>query len=440
MSRRAPDTCPLTDICPICMMHVMVLGAGVTGVTTAWYLRAAGYSVSVIERQPGPALETSFANGGQISISHPEPWSSPSAPLIALRWLGREDAPLRMHLGTDPARWRWILGFLRECLPHRHRRNADAIAALAVHSGNCLRALRTQLGLEYDQQQRGILHLFRAPGEMHDARHKLGLLERHGIRAQLCDVDQCVAIEPALRAFSSSLAGALFAPDDESGNANRFTVALADQARAAGVRFHYDTRIKALRQSDHRISGIDVAGADDTTVTLRADAYVVCLGSHGAALLAPLGERLPIYPVKGYSVTVPLLDPALAPSVSLTDESRRIVCSRLGDELRVAGTAEICGYDASANAARCAPLLTWLDAAFPGAADLDRARPWAGLRPCTPSNVPIIGRGGYPNLWYNTGHGSLGWTLACGSAQVLADLVTGARPAVDGFPFRRQPT
>ncbi|MBI1906245.1 MAG: D-amino acid dehydrogenase [Rhodocyclales bacterium] len=418
-------------------MHVMVLGAGVTGVTAAWYLRSAGYAVSVIERQPGPALETSFANGGQISISHPEPWSSPSAPLIALRWLGREDAPLRLHLGTDPARWRWILGFLRECLPHRHRRNADAIAALAVHSGNCLRALRAQLGLEYDQQQRGILHLFRAAAEMQQARHKLGLLSRHGIRAQLCDVDQCVALEPALRGFASTLAGALYAPDDESGNANRFTGALAEQARAAGVKFHYDTRISAIRHGDARISGVDVTYADETTETLRADAYVVCLGSHGPTLLAPLGERLPIYPVKGYSVTVPLHDPALAPSVSLTDESRRIVCSRLGNELRIAGTAEIRGYDVGASAARCAPLLKWLDAVFPGAADLDRARPWAGLRPCTPSNVPIIGRGGYTNLWYNTGHGSLGWTLACGSAQVLTDLITGAHPAVDGFPFRR---
>jgi D-amino-acid dehydrogenase len=422
------------------MMHVMVLGAGVTGVTTAWYLRRTGCTVSVIDRQPGPALETSFANGGQISISHPEPWSSPSAPLIALRWLGREDAPLRLRLGTDPARWRWMLGFLRECLPHRHRRNAGAIATLAVHSGHCLRELRTQLGLEYDQQQRGILHLFRTPEEMRSAHHKLALLNRYGISARLCNMDQCVALEPALRSFSSTLAGALFAPDDESGDANRFTVALADQAHAEGVAFHYDTHINAIRQDGARVTGVDVSGASNTSDTLRADAYVICLGSYSAALLAPLGERLPIYPVKGYSVTAPLRDPALAPSVSLTDESRRIVCSRLGDELRVAGTAEISGYDASADPARCAPLLKWLETAFPGAADLDRARPWAGLRPCTPSNIPIIGRGGYANLWYNTGHGSLGWTLACGSAQTLADLMTGACPAVDGFPFRGPPT
>lgn len=418
------------------MMHVMVLGAGVTGVTTAWYLRNAGYSVSVIDRQPGPALETSFANGGQISISHPEPWSSPSAPLIALRWLGRDDAPLRMQLGTDPARWRWILGFLHECLPQRHRRNAEAIAALAVHSGACLRTLRTQLGLEYDQQERGILHLFRAAGELQMAQHRLGLLNRHGIHARLCDSDECVEIEPALRSFSSQLAGALYAPGDESGNANRFTVALAAQACAAGVEFHYGTHIDHITHDGNRITGLDIVHQDGSTNTLGADTYVLCLGSHSPALAASLGERLPIYPVKGYSITLPLLDPTLAPCVSLTDESRRIVCSRLGGELRVAGTAEISGYDVSTNPARCAPLLKWADAMFPGAADLANARPWAGLRPCTPSNVPIIGRSRCTNLWYNTGHGSLGWTLACGSAQALTDLMAGTRPAVDGFPFR----
>lgn len=421
---------------PLKKMHVMVLGAGVTGVTTAWYLRAAGYSVSVVDRQPGPALETSFANGGQISISHPEPWSSPSAPLIALRWLGRADAPLRMHLGTDPARWRWLLGFLRECLPSRHRRNAEAIAALAVHSGRCLRELRARLGLEYDQQERGILHLFREASELRAARHKLELLNRHGIDARLCDRDECTEIEPALRAFSAQLAGALYAPGDESGNANRFTVALAAHACAAGVQFHYGTRIDRITHDGARATGVRIIHADGSADTLGADAYVLCLGSHGPGLVAPLGERLPIYPVKGYSVTLPLRDPARAPCVSLTDESRRIVCSRLGDELRVAGTAEISGYDASPDAARCAPLLKWVDTVFPGAADVANARPWAGLRPCTPSNVPIIGCGRYTNLWYNTGHGSLGWTLACGSAQALVDLLAGKRAAVEGFPFR----
>lgn len=417
-------------------MHVMVLGAGVTGVTSAWYLRSAGYSVSVIDRQPGPALETSFANGGQISISHPEPWSSPSAPLVALRWLGHEDAPLRLRLGTDPARWRWILGFLHECLPQRHRRNTEAIATLAVHSGACLRTLRTQLGLEYDQQERGILHLFRTAGELRAARHKLGLLSRHGIHARLCSPYECVEIEPALRSFSSRLSGALYAPGDESGNANRFTTALAARAGAAGVKFHYGARIERIKHDGNRITGLDIVDSGDNATTLGADAYVLCLGSHSPALVSALGERLPIYPVKGYSVTLPLHDPALAPCVSLTDESRRIVCSRLGDELRVAGTAEISGYDANPDPGRCAPLLKWVETLFSGAADLAHARSWAGLRPSTPSNVPIIGRSRCTNLWYNTGHGSLGWTLACGSAQILAELMTGGRAAVDVFPFR----
>lgn len=418
-------------------MHVMILGAGVTGVTTAWYLRAAGFTVSVVDRQPGAGLETSYANGGQISISHPEPWSSPAAPFIALRWLGREEAPLRISLSADPARWRWLLAFLGECLPHRHRRNAHAIAGLAVHSGHCLRALREQTGLRYDQQTRGILHLFHDHATWAGTRHKLDFLTRHGIPARLCAPDECAAIEPALSGSSVRLAGGLYAPGDESGNAMRFTCALAEQARAAGVRFYYDTSITRLQRNQGRISGVRVSNPAGQAQTLGADAYVLCLGSHGPNLVSLPGERLPIYPVKGYSVTVAVRDPARAPSMSLTDESRRIVCSRLGDTLRVAGTAEICGFDTQPHPERCEPLLNWVEAVFPGASDRANPNYWAGLRPCTPSNVPIIGRSACSNLWYNTGHGSLGWTLACGSASSLADLMCGRTPPVDGFPFLR---
>lgn len=420
-------------------MHVLVLGAGVTGVTTAWYLARAGFDVSVVDRQPAAALETSHANGGQISISHPEPWANPAAPLTALRWMGREDAPLLFRPHADRAQWSWAAAFLRECLPGRTQRNTTAIARLAVHSGACLRALREETGIAYDQLRRGILHLFFTPAEFAHGRGRVPQLGALGISARACSADECLAIEPALAALRPSLAGGLYAPDDESGDACRFTQGLAERAAAAGVRFHFGTTVMAIRAAAGRIDGIAVHDAAGRVGMLTASAYVVCLGSYGRQLVAPLGERLPIYPVKGYSVTVPVLDPQRAPTVSLTDESRRIVCSRLGERLRVAGTAELNGYDTAINNARCQAILDWLQTRFPGATDLSQAVPWAGLRPATPGNVPLIGRSRLLNLWYNTGHGTLGWTLACGSADALARLMSGEPPPVADFPFLRGP-
>lgn len=412
----------------------MVLGAGVTGVTTAWYLLQAGFEVSVVERQPGPALETSFANGGQISVSHPEPWSSPAAPTIALRSIGRAEAPLRLRIGLEPARWTWLLRFLHECSPARHLRNADAIASLAVHSAECLRQLRADTGLQYEERTRGILHLLYNERELEHAEARMALLERHGIPCELRTPEECAVIDPALAHLVPQLAGGLYAPNDESGNARLFTARLAELAARAGARFHFNTEITALERNAGRLRAVQVRTADGTD-RLSADAFVLCLGSHGARLLAPHGELLPIYPVKGYSVSVPVVDEALAPTVSLTDESRRLVASRLGENLRVAGTAEICGYDASPNPARTRPLLRWIDELFPGACDTARAEMWAGLRPCTPSYVPIIGRSKIDGLWLNTGHGSLGWTLACGSAQLLSTLISGRTSNVPDFPL-----
>ncbi len=416
-------------------MHVIVLGAGITGVTTAWYLTQAGFDVSVIDREPAAALETSFANGGQISVSHPEPWANPSAPLTALRWLGRADAPLLLRPQLDAAQWRWVLAFLHECLPHRSRRNTDAIASLAVHSADRLRALRAATGITYDHLERGILHLFFSEKEFGHARERIGVLASHGIRAEACGPADCIRIEPALASLRADLVGGLYAPDDESGDAHRFTQALADRAREAGVRFHFRTTVSRIARLGGRIDGIEVTDEAGRPGILKADVYVLCFGSYGARLVAPLGERLPIYPVKGYSVTVPVADPSRAPCVSLTDESRRIVCSRLGDRLRVAGTAELSGFDTTLHPERCRSILEWLDSRFPGAGDTAKAQMWAGLRPATPSNLPLIGRSRLPNLWYNTGHGTLGWTLACGSADSLADLMSGRRPKVEAFPF-----
>ena len=413
----------------------MVLGAGLAGVSTAWYLHQAGFEVSVVDRQPEAGRETSFANGGQISISHPEPWSNPATPLLALRWLGKPDAPLQFHPRADSEQWMWALKFLHECLPWRSRRNTEAIAALATFSGERLRALRAETGITYDHRERGILHLFFTAEEFRHAPGRAALLSRFGIAARVCDVEECMAIEPALASQRERLAGGLYAPGDESGDAFRFTQALAERLRERGVRFHFSTGITALSANMGRINGVEVRDAEGRTGMLPAQAFVVCLGSFSPQLVAPLGERLAIYPVKGYSVTAPVADPARAPEVSLTDESRRIVCSRLGDRLRIAGTAELAGFDTELRPERVRAILDWVQLRFPGAIDASQASPWAGLRPATPGNLPIIGKGSYDNLWFNTGHGTLGWTLACGSAAALAELMLGRRPAPQ-FPFR----
>jgi len=419
-------------------MNVMVLGAGITGVTTAWFLHQAGFHVSVIERQEDAAQETSFANGGQISVSHPEPWANPSAPLVALRWIGRAGAPLKLHPRLDTKQWQWMASFLRECLPWRSRRNTAAIAALAVHSLAELRRLRDDAGItySYDARGRGILHLFFDAVPFARAKGRIGELAAFGIELRPCTATQCAEIEPALAASVPHLAGGLYAPNDESGDAMRFSQALAKVLAADGVRFHYGTHIERLRAADAlRITGIDVCHAGGRE-TLSADAVVICLGSHGQQLLRPLGERLPIYPLKGYSITAPVRDNTRAPQVSLTDESRRIVCSRLGERLRIAGMAELGGYDLEIDPARIAAMLEWAETRLPGTLNRERAVPWAGLRPATPGGLPIIGRGQHhENLWLNTGHGPLGWTLACGSASALAALMSGEKPPVE-FPFR----
>jgi len=420
-------------------MHAIVLGAGITGVTTAWYLRRAGFEVSVIDRQDAAGQETSFANGGQISVSHPEPWSNPAAPLIALRWVGRAGAPLRLRPRIDHAQWQWLLAFLFECLPMRTRRNTAAIASLAVHSLDELQRLRVEAGIAeaYGARARGILHLFFGAREFERAQTRVAALTRFGIALEACCATRCAEIEPALTTLAPRLAGALYAPDDESGDAMLFCRALAGVLANDGVRFHFGVDIERPGFDAGRIENINIRHADGRLESLHADTYVVCLGSFSRPWLRPLGVTLPIFPLKGYSITAPLADPARAPQVSLTDESRRIVCSRLGERLRIAGTAEVNDYNLDIDPARIESMLEWADSRLPGAIARDRAEPWAGLRPATPGGVPLIGRSGrYENLWLNTGHGPLGWTLSCGSASALAALMKGEEPGVD-FPFRR---
>ncbi|MBK8337620.1 MAG: D-amino acid dehydrogenase [Sterolibacteriaceae bacterium] len=416
-------------------MRIAVLGAGLAGVTSAWYLARDGHQVTVIDRQPGAGLEASFANGGQISVSHPEPWANPGAPRQVLRWLGREDGPLLVRPRADLRQWLWSLAFLRECLPARTRRNTAAIARLALFSLQSLRELRAQTGIAYDQSNYGILQTFFTQRDWGRADINVRMLRDHGIEAQTCSPARCVEIEPALADCTDTLYGGLYAPQDESGDAFLFTQRLAELCLDAGVNFCFERTIDRLTTRDGNVSQVLMRTAGGPVETLSADAYVMSLGSYSAGFAATLGERLPIYPVKGYSVTLDLDPTALAPRVSITDESRRIVCSRLGNRLRIAGTAELAGYDCSINSVRCRSILARACALFPHLGNTQAAQYWAGLRPATPSNVPIIGRSRLSNLWFNTGHGTLGWTLGCGSARALADLIGGRRAAVD-FPFR----
>ncbi|MBR0565409.1 D-amino acid dehydrogenase [Azoarcus sp. L1K30] len=415
-------------------MKIAVLGAGVVGVSSAWYLARAGFDVTVIDRQPGVGLETSFANGGQIAVSHAEPWANPSTPLKALSWLGREDAPLLFRLRADPALLGWTLRFLRECLPGRARRNIRHIVALANYSRLCLGRLRhelaTQGGLQYDHLEKGILHFYTDADEYRRAMHAARIMREFGCNRRLLGVDECVALEPALAASAASLVGGDYTTEDESGDAHVFTRQLAAHCRRVGVQFRLGESIRALDSAQGVVKGVLTAAGE----RIEADAYVVALGSYSPLLLRPLGLNIPVYPAKGYSATLALSADSVAPTVSLTDDGHKLVFSRLGNRLRVAGTAEFSGYDLSPNPARSDALLERTRSLFPSLNEAAEPEVWCGLRPVTPSSVPLIGRTGLPNLWLNTGHGTLGWTMACGSGAVLADLVGGREPAVS-FPF-----
>ena len=414
-------------------MKILVLGAGVVGTTSAWYLRAAGHEVTVVERQNAAGLETSFANGGQISVSHAEPWANPHVLPRLIKWLGRDDAPLRWRWRADLAQLSWGLRFLRECLPGRTEANIAAIVRLALYSRGQLQALRAELDLDYDQLQRGILHIYTNREEFARAIEAGRIMARYGLERQVVDVETCLAIEPALGACAPQLLGGDYTASDESGDAHRFTQALAARARNAGVNFLFETKIEKIAAAGGRIAGVVVNNSHGAAL-LTADAYVVALGSYSPLLLKPVGLRLPVYPAKGYSATLTLTPGTLAPTVSLTDDEFKLVFSRLGQRLRIAGTAEFNGYNLALDPVRCQALMQRAQQLFPELVFDGEPQFWCGLRPATPSNVPFIGRSRLPNLWLNTGHGTLGWTMACGSAAALADLIDGKRPTPE-FPF-----
>ena len=416
-------------------MRVTVLGAGVVGVASAWYLAADGHEVTVIERQPLPAQETSFANGGQISVSHAEPWANPRAPWTALKWLGREDAPLLWRLRADPAQWAWGLRFLRECTTARARANVGAIVRLGLASRAALQSLRRELGLEYDQLERGILHFYTDAREFEHAIPQAALMRDFGCERVPQTAAECLAIEPALAGSRVPIVGGTYTAGDESGDARKFTQALAQRAALRGVRFRHGETVAGLECGGSRLTGVRLASGE----CVAADITVLALGSYSPLFLKPLGIRLPVYPATGYSVTLALPDGVAAPTVSLTDDGHKIVISRLGQTLRVAGTAEFNGYDTAINPVRCAALRLRIGEVFPALAGANEVDRWAGLRPATPGNVPLVGDmsgAGLAGLWLNTGHGTLGWTLACGSGRLLADLVCGRDPGLDASPYR----
>jgi len=408
-------------------MKIAVLGAGVVGVTSAWYLARAGHEVTLIERQAAAAMETSFANGGQISTSHVEPWANPATPKEVLKWLGREDSPLLFRLRADPHQWAWGLSFLRECLPARARANAAQIAAINRYSRTQLLALRAETGIEYEQQTRGILHFFQDRRAL-DAAVAAAAAERLlGLDLRVLSADECVALEPALSTCVAPVVGGVWAAADESGDAHKFTQALALLCAGRGVEFRYGRRIEGIETGRGRVLHVRL----DQGEAVAADAYIVALGSYSPLLLRPLGISIPVYPLKGYSITIPLAAGDVAPQVSLSDGAYKLVTSCLGNRLRVAGTAELTGYDTSINEGRCRAIVRRTFELFPKAGRAEDAQFWAGLRPATPGGVPCIGRTRYANLYLNTGHGTLGWTMACGAGAAIADIVSGRKPEAD---------
>jgi D-amino-acid dehydrogenase len=415
-------------------VKVLVLGAGVIGTTTAWFLSECGHDVTVVERHSAAALETSFANGGQISVSHVEPWANPEAPFKILRWLGQADAPLLFRPRLDVQQWRWGLQFLVECLPSRTRRNMLQILAISKYSGEVLRNLRAATGLHYDDLQRGILQIYTDRGGFDAAAAAAELVRQYGIAREVKTALECIAIEPSLKHRRDWIAGGTYTASDETGDARKFTQSLAALAVQRGVSFRYGITIESLAAAGGAVTGVRTVDEQHRREVLAADAYVMCLSSYTPKLLAPIGITALVYPAKGYSATLKIVDPAAAPTVSITDDAKKIVFTRLGDRLRVAGTAELSGYNLDLNPVRCEALTRRAYEWFGDAVDTRQPEYWTGLRPATPSNVPIIGRTRYPNLYLNTGHGTLGWTMSCGSGKAVADLVSGRKPEVD-FEF-----
>ncbi|MBV8259949.1 MAG: D-amino acid dehydrogenase [Paraburkholderia sp.] len=405
-------------------MRVVVLGSGVVGVASAWYLARAGHEVTVIERETGPALETSFANAGQISPGYAAPWAAPGVPLKAIKWMFEKHAPLAIRLDGTKFQLQWMWQMLQNCTTERYALNKGRMVRLAEYSRDCLQALRADTGIQYEGRTGGTLQVFRTQQQFEGAAKDIAVLKDANVPYELLTSAELGRAEPALAAVSGKLTGGLRLPDDETGDCQMFTTRLAAMAEQLGVKFRYNTPIDGLVMSGDRIAGVQCGGE-----LVRADSYVVALGSFSTKMLAGV-VKIPVYPLKGYSITAPIVNADAAPVSTVLDETYKIGITRFDDRIRVGGMAEIVGYDKTLKQARRETLEMCVNDLFPGGGDTTQATFWTGLRPMTPDGTPIVGRTPISNLFLNTGHGTLGWTMSCGSGQLLADLISGKQPAI----------
>ena len=411
-------------------MRILILGSGVIGVTSAYYLALAGHEVTVLEREDGAALQTSFANAGQISPGYASPWAAPGVPLKAIKWMVEEHAPLSISPDGSLFQLQWMWHMLMNCRASRYAINKNRMVQLAEYSRDCIKDLRAQTGIEYEGRQQGTLQLFRTQQQFDAAQKDIAVLKQTGVPFELLTTQQLAQIEPALARVSDKLVGGLRLPNDETGDCQLFTTKLAAMAEQLGVQFTYGVNIEGLVVEGGQIAGVKVANQ----ATLKADAYVVALGSYSTKLLKGL-VNLPVYPVKGYSITVPIVKPEYAPVSTILDETYKIAITRFDNRIRVGGMAELVGFNTELKARRLGTLKMVLGDLFPDATDFSEDNFWTGLRPMTPDGTPLVGATKVPNLYLNTGHGTLGWTMSCGSGKVLADIISGNSPAVDASHY-----
>jgi D-amino-acid dehydrogenase len=410
-------------------VKIVILGGGVIGVSTAYYLAGAGHQVTVIERQPGVGLETSFANAGEISPGYSAPWAAPGLPIKAIKWLFMHFRPLVIRPRPDPAMILWGLALLRNCTAARYERNKARMLALAQYSRDCLEQLRADTGIQYDQRMKGTLQLFRTQKQLDGTDADIAVLKRFDVAYELLDREGCIAAEPALAHVREKIVGGLRLVGDETGDCFMFTKALANLAKQRGVEFLFGHTITGLEQGASGIAAVRVTGPSGAT-RITGDAFVMAMGSYSPLLARELGLRLPVYPVKGYSLTLPISDEGGAPQSTVMDETFKVAVTRLGNRVRVGGTAELTGYNLKLRESRRQTLNHVVTDLFPHAGDVNKASFWTGLRPMTPDGPPVIGKSGIDNLWFNTGHGTLGWTMAAGSGRLLSDLISKKTPEI----------
>ncbi len=406
-------------------MRVLILGSGVIGTTMAYYLARAGHEVEVVDRQPGPGLETSYANAGEVSPGYSAPWAGPGVPLKAIQWMLMHHSPLVIKPMLDPAMWRWGLSMLRNCTEARYRINKGRMVRLAEYSRDCLKELRAEIGIQYDDRDQGTLQLFRTQKQLDGTAKDIEILKQYNVPYQLLDRSGYLQYEPALAEVQDKFVGALRLPGDETGDCFKFTNTLADKAKALGVKFRFNVDIQGVERSGNRITGVRTDAG-----MLTADRYVLALGSYSTQMLAPLGIRIPVYPVKGFSITVPITDASKAPESTIMDETHKVAVTRLGDRIRVGGTAQLSGFDLALDDERRRTLEFVVTDLFPQGGDVRQAEFWTGLRPMTPDGTPILGETPIDNLLLSTGHGTLGWTMAAGTGRVMADLISGRQPEI----------